>query len=64
MPKPKKFPNNIHFTPGAVLGPWLEQYRKMRGLEKPQDAIREIIRDRMLQEQEAKMNYHAQAVRA
>jgi len=52
MAKPKTFPNDIHFTPGQVLGPWIEKFRKKHSLEKPQDAIRQILRDRKRQEEE------------
>ncbi len=64
MPKTKSYPNDIHFVPGGVLGPWLEQYRKKHGFRKSQEAIRDILRARMLQDVEAKKNNRAQEARA
>ncbi|MEW6213465.1 MAG: hypothetical protein AB1631_34540 [Acidobacteriota bacterium] len=52
MAKKTKHAQPINFSPGEKIGRWIEQFRKAHGLETKQDALREICRDRMRQDEE------------
>lgn len=43
----------INFSPGHVLGKFIDDFRKRNKLENRQEALREIVRDRMRQVEEA-----------
>ncbi|HEY7544430.1 MAG TPA: hypothetical protein VID27_06090 [Blastocatellia bacterium] len=54
MPK-RKIQDNIHLRLGELARP-LERFRKALGFETPQDAIRDILRDRFRQEKASRRN--------
>ena len=47
--KKKKIQDNIHLRLGSLSRP-LERFRKTHGFEHVQDAIRDIVRDRLRQD--------------
>ncbi len=43
----------IHFSPGRLLGQFIDDFQKRNKLENRQEALREIVRDRLRQVEEA-----------